>query len=156
MRFFGILGLLVAISLLTISCSDKKEEVAKLEKEVLDEGADIDSVGDSSALTDTLGVQTSSPQTVPDEVEPEPFPAIPTGGGYTVQVAGCESQAYAQHLVNVYQDRGYEPYVTNKTVEGQLYYRVRIGQFENLQEAKVLKADLLDKYSVEAWIDLIS
>ncbi len=56
----------------------------------------------------------------------------------------------------VYQNRGYEPYVTNETVDGQMTYRVRIGQFESFNDAKALKNELGDKYSIEPWIDFVS
>jgi cell division septation protein DedD len=75
--------------------------------------------------------------------------------GYVVQVAACESMEYAQYLVEKYQNRGYDPYMITATVEGQTYYRVRIGGIETEQEAKQLKNELLDKYSIQAWIDEI-
>ncbi|RKX27507.1 MAG: hypothetical protein DRP47_06440 [Candidatus Zixiibacteriota bacterium] len=159
MRYLGILGIIVLAVLLTLSCSKKKEEVAQLEQEMLAESAGGDSAVDSVALTDTLGMennQAMDARAIPEEIELEPLPEGPTGTGYTVQVAGCESRAYAQHLVEVYRDRGYDPYVTNKTVDGQLYYRVRVGQFESLQEARALKVELLDKYSIVAWVDLVT
>jgi len=89
------------------------------------------------------------------EVEPVPEPAaldLP-GGSFTVQVAGCESLEYAQHLIELYTDRGYEPYLTETTVEDQVYYRVRIGGFEGLAEAKKLRDELIDRYSIEPWVD---
>ena len=89
---------------------------------------------------------------VPEEVEPE-LPSAPAGEGFTVQVAGCEDRAYAEFLVERYTDRGYEPYVATATIEGQTYYRVRLGAFETLAEAKTLKAQIADRYSVDAWID---
>ena len=78
---------------------------------------------------------------------------VPAGGGYTVQVAGCEDQAYAEYLVEKYTERGYDPYIATANVNGQTYYRVRIGSFETLGEAKALKTQLADRYSVVAWID---
>ncbi|MFQ5500250.1 MAG: SPOR domain-containing protein, partial [Candidatus Zixiibacteriota bacterium] len=90
---------------------------------------------------------------VPEEPEAPTMPKRPEGAGYTVQVAGCESQEYARHLIGLYTERGYEPYMTTITIEGQLFYRVRMGLFPSVAEASRLRADLNDRFSIEAWID---
>ncbi|MBU8933054.1 MAG: SPOR domain-containing protein [candidate division Zixibacteria bacterium] len=157
MRRLGILaGLLVIVGLLALGCSKKKDEVAQLEKELLGDSAIADSLGDSVTQSDFVGDDTGMAMdagAVPEETQPKELPSAPTGSGYTVQVAGCEDRAYAQHLVKVYTDRGFEPFVTNYTVDDQLFYRVRIGQFEGYREATILKAELIDKYSADVWID---
>ena len=81
------------------------------------------------------------------------MPPRPAGAGYEVQVAGCEDAAYAQSLVQRYRQRGYEPYVTTAVIDGQKYYRVRLGIFETLSEARAVKSAVEDRYSVMAWID---
>lgn len=152
MRKFTYLVLLIALSIFVAGCSkEKKDEAAQLEKELMgDSQMVLDSAMDSTA------VETIDSTVVEPEVE-EPvkmMPEKPAGDGFTVQVAGCEDRAYAEHLVEVYKSRGYEPYVTSITVEGQGFYRVRIGIFDSLSDAKDLKAELNDKYSIESWIDV--
>lgn len=145
---YPILILLVVV--LTFGCSKKKEEAAELEKELA--GAQ-----DTMAEVTTMPSESIPPAADVAAVPEEPDPAynVPAGGGYTVQVAGCEDRAYAEYLVGKYTQRGYEPYITSATVEGQTYYRVRIGSFETLGEAKTLKAELADRYSITAWVDYI-
>ena len=44
--------------------------------------------------------------------------------------------------------------MTTANVEGQTFYRVRLGVFESMSEAKAAKAEIKDRYSIEAWIDV--
>jgi len=146
-----LVGLFAALA---IGCSGKKEEAAKLEKEMMQkESVAAESIADTSAmLTDTFGSGAPSVGAIPKE-EQKVVPQLEEGKGYAVQVASCESLDYAQYLVEKYTARGYSPYLTTTTANGQTYYRVRIGGIESLQEAKKLKAELVDKYSIKAWID---
>jgi cell division septation protein DedD len=143
--------MLMALLLLfaVMGCSDEqKEEAARLEQELLDTGtAAVDTAAPAIESTEMEAVVEEPEEVIPD------MPARPTGEGYTVQVASCEDETYAQHLVELYTNRGYEPYVTTITHYDQLYYRVRLGNFETWSEASELKASLVDKYSVQAWID---
>jgi cell division septation protein DedD len=95
-----------------------------------------------------------TPVSKPQEVAPKPaMPPAPAGAGYTVQIASCESEDYARHLVQVYTKRGYEPFVATITYNNLLYYRVRVGNFKKVAEAKVLRDELTDRFSVKAWVD---
>lgn len=142
--------LILLLLLLTFGCSKKKEEAAELEKELT--GGQDTTTEVAVAPAETIP-PTANVAAVP--VEPEPAYQVPAGEGYTVQVAGCEDRTYAEYLVEKYAERGYEPYITSATVEGQTYYRVRIGSFETLGEAKALKEQIADRYSVAAWVDYI-
>jgi cell division septation protein DedD len=95
-----------------------------------------------------------TPASQPQELAPRPaMPPAPAGAGYTVQIASCESEDYARHLVQVYTKRGYEPFVATITYNNLLYYRVRVGNFKSVAEAKVLRDELTDRFSVKAWVD---
>jgi len=145
------LAVVLVLSLLAIGCSKKKEEAAELEKELMGQQDTMAEV--SAEPVDTVSPPVSVAQ-APKETEP-PIPSGPIGSGYTVQVAGCEDRAYAEYLLEVYTGRGYEPYLTTATVGGQTYYRVRIGSFESLAEAKAMKVELRDRFSLDAWIDYV-
>ena len=154
MRKYTVLLLFFSLLILVVGCSkEKKDEAAKLEQELL---------GDSQTVVDTDSMMKAEVDSltefeasaVPEEEPPKAMPEKPAGEGYTVQVAGCEDREYAEHLVEKYTNRGYEPYVSAATVESQSYYRVRIGIFENYSEAKALQAQLLDRYSLDTWIDV--
>ncbi len=140
---------IIMVASLLFGCSKKQDEAAELEKELLGKK-------DTAAAVVEQAVVDTTPDVAAVPVEPEPsYPGAPAGAGYTVQVAGCEDRVYAEYLVEKYTTRGYEPFVTVANVEGQTYYRVRIGMYETLSEAKALKIQLEDRYSVNAWIDYI-
>jgi len=157
LRYFVIAIGLIAM---TLSCSQKKEEAAKLEQEVLDQESSQVAVTDSAVeMIDSAALTELDARAVPEEeMEPElpSMPGQPMGSGFTVQVAGCEDEDYARHLVDVYTKRGYEPYVNEVSIDGQVYYRVRIGVFESFGVASALKSELSDKYSIEPWVDQIT
>ena len=136
--------------ILLFGCAKKKEEAGRLEQEMLQqqEQAAAESISrDTLQPVDTgqLEVQQVEPEAVPGESR-EP-------AGYVVQVAACPSLAYARYLLDLYKRRGYEPYLTTTVVDGEKYYRVRIGAGDQYQQAQALKAEIEDKYSVSAWID---
>ena len=153
MKLHWIALILLALVLLVGCSEDSKKEAAKLEQEMMGEEAEVDTT--ATAVEDTLA-EVPEPMdagAVPEEEEEVYVPTEPEGSGYTIQVASCESMEYAQHLIERYTQRGYEPYMTRVEVDGQLYYRVRIGNFQAKSEAVSLKAELMDRYSVQAWID---
>jgi len=147
--------LLFLMSLLAVGCSDKQDDAAKLEQEMrqMEQGADT---GIPAETADTSGV-TAPPAdvyAVPEEEASElVMPSRPAGSGFAVQVASCEDPEYASHLVQLFSERGYEPYVAVYTIDGQDFYRVRLGLFESKAEADRLKEELVDKYSIEPWVD---
>jgi len=156
MKTIYITSIFFMVILLAFGCSKKKDEVAQLEKEMMGQvEPDSAAIADSLARLDSIAAATEelNASAIPEEPEREVMPSKPAGSGYTVQVAGCENSDYAHYLVRTYQNRGYEPYVTTETVDGQLYNRVRIGVFDSFSEAKALKTELSDKYSINAWID---
>lgn len=158
MKKVNILVILVSCLLLIVGCSKKKEEAAQLEQEVLQgqEGTVTDSaLIDSSEIVDSAAMAADASAIPEEEVAPD-MPRRPAGDGYTVQVAGCESEDYARHLVDLYTERGYEPYVSEFSYDGQVYYRVRIGLYESFGPAKQLQVELSDKYSVDGWIDKVT
>ncbi|MCK4302448.1 MAG: SPOR domain-containing protein [candidate division Zixibacteria bacterium] len=152
-RFVISIALLL---LLAAGCAQKKEDAAKLEQEMMEQEAqatDTSQIDAGVAPPETVSDLAAVQPEVSQQEEPKYSPQRPEGSGYTVQVAACESLDYAQHLIEKYAERGYEPYMTTVEVDGQTYYRVRLGSFETPEEAGQLKAELVDKYSVGAWID---
>jgi cell division septation protein DedD len=148
-----LMGLLV-ISVLA-ACSDKQKEAARLEQEMKDMESGADTLAAEAAVDTIPEPSAADADAIPEEIapSPEPMPPAPSGDGYTVQVASCEDETYARYLLDLYRDRGYDPFVNTFTLEGQLYYRVRIGIAPTLSEANALKQEIQDKYSIECWID---
>ncbi|UCD16533.1 MAG: SPOR domain-containing protein [Candidatus Zixiibacteriota bacterium] len=153
-----IFGAFVIIG--NFGCSKDKDEIAELEQEVLEEqSADYlpDTVSAEApaeqAGTESTEEYTMTPEVVPEEEEQVPTPPRPSGEGYTVQVAAGTNPTYAHDLADRFIMRGYEAFVTEAVIDGQTFYRIRIGDFETVTEAKNFGAELRDKYSTDFWID---
>ena len=122
MKTIYFISIVLMSLLLVFGCSNKKDEAAQLEKEMMGQlEADSVTIADSLARLDSIAMaeEAMNAEAVPEEPEKEAMPEKPAGSGFTVQVAGCENSEYANYLVKTYQNRGYEPYVTTETVEGQ-------------------------------------
>ncbi|MEK7775234.1 MAG: SPOR domain-containing protein [Candidatus Zixiibacteriota bacterium] len=76
-------------------------------------------------------------------------------GKFTVQIAASISEDYALGLVDVYTRRGYDPYIDMKIISDVTWYRVRIGHFETVAEAANTRDELINQYSLQAWVDNI-
>ena len=157
MKFLMLTALTLVFLGLLIGCSDKKDDAAQLEQEMMDmdtpEEETSESMGDTGWIEDT-GADVVDAGAIPEETVDEPEIEVTDleGEGYTVQVAACESPEYARHLVDKYFGRGYEAYITRTVVDGQTFYRVRIGNFTTQSEAKELQAELMDKYTLTVWV----
>ena len=163
MRYRWLVGLCVlALLAIMIGCSDEqKEEAAKLEQELIDQEQPAGEPAETTAeMPEEVTTEPETPAmdagAIPEEeAEPEWVPPAPSGSGYVVQIASCEDRDYAQYLVGKFTNRGYSPFVTTFNHEGQTYYRVRLGPVETLAEARDLKNEIVDKYSITAcWIDV--
>lgn len=153
-----LFGLVICV---LAGCSDKKkEEAAKLEQELqqMDQTADTSAGATAQPATPAPETPAADVAAVPQEEETamSAMPSAPSGDGFTVQVASCENRDYASHLVDVYFGRGYEPFVSTFNEDGQTYYRVRIGNLNSYAEAKALKLELADRYSINPWIDRLN
>ena len=153
MKLFKLMMILALSLILIASCSKKQEDADKLEKEMI--GTLDDTMADTTQVIDTVEAAVEMVEEAPMEPTIDPMPKRPAGSGFTVQVAACEDETYARYLVDLYTTRGYEPFVSDFTVEGQKYYRVRIGVFENISEANSLMLELSDKYTLTTWVDFI-
>ena len=143
-----------ALAFGAIGCSDKQDEADKLEQQMMDAPDTVTQVDTVRVPVDTAPQPDVS--AVPQEETALPdLPGRPAGSGDAVQVAACESADYARHLVDKYTQRGYQPWVTEVTHDGQQYYRVRVGPFESHEAASQMKLELEDRYSIKAWIDPI-
>jgi len=166
MHYRWLAGLLVLVLLMALAgCSDEqKEEAARLEQELMDQEGEeaVEPVAtEGEVAEETVTAEPVTPAmdagAIPEEETPEEpqwEPPTATGSGYVVQIASCEDRDYAQYLVEKYTRRGYEPFVSTYDHLGQAYYRVRLGPVETLEAARALKAEVMDRYSLDAvWID---
>ncbi len=153
MRYSYLVLVLVLSLSLVIACSQKQDEADQIEQEMLAAEQEAAAAAADSITTDPAATPPADVAAVPAEETSSYAPTTDEGEGFAIQIASCESVEYAEHLVELYAGRGYEPYITEYDLNGQLYYRVRLGGLATLTDAKALKNDLIDRYSVKCWID---
>lgn len=160
MRIVLIPILLLSILFLFSGCT-KDEEVADLEQEVReaeseDYLADTTLAGEAATIAaDTESAQeyAMTPEKALEEEKRAQMISPRPGEGFTVQVSAGTNHEYAKYLAGKFIERGYDAFVTEAVVDAQSFYRVRIGVFAGLNDAKTLGLELQDKYSVDFWID---
>ena len=148
MKYLYVLAIVILSLAVMMACSKKQEDVDQLEQEMMTPEQPADTVTE-----DTVSPVAMDAAAVPAEEAPAYIPTTDEGEGFAIQIASCESLVYAEYLVETYTGRGYEPYISEYNHEGQLYYRVRISGFETLSDAKAVRDELVDRFSVKCWID---
>ena len=94
-----------------------------------------------------------APEATAPAVE-KPKPVIPPSGSgnYTVQISSWASKGKADEEVSKLTAAGYTAFVEDATVGGTTWYRVRVGHYATMKEAKEA-ASQLSKISEEgAWV----
>ncbi len=107
----------------------------------------------SKKISKTFSVSTPA---TPESYTPE----FSENGRYVVQIAASSSQAAADELTASIKGKGYPAYVTEvqnptTTLQGT-YYRVRIGAFARLADAKAFGENILRQANYDYWVDLKS
>jgi septal ring-binding cell division protein DamX len=168
MRLLRLVLLSGLVAACLSGCSDKQKEADRLEREMMAMDSSSESLltsaaSEDSAASDTavsgVDVQTTTPVADASAIPAEDIPAIvpmpqpPAGYAFTIQVAACEDTVYARYLVKLFKTRGYSPFMTVVNVSGQTYYRVRVGGYATVAEAREVQTELVDKFSLQSWID---
>ena len=153
MKIDKALMILTVTALLASGCSDKQKESEQIEQDMTDLAAESATVDTSESVPDTSMVEDDYEAAAEAALD---LPGAPQGDGYVVQVSSATDESYAFYLVDLWKERGYEPYVTTINYNDETHFRVRIGLFDAHSEAKKLVAELKDKYSADAWIDQVS
>jgi cell division septation protein DedD len=160
-RIGSLCILALALVLAASGCSKKKEEAQALQKEAAqDEAARaMDSLAQKAPATDTTAAVSPKPAVAQKPLEQKPVeekaaePEYPQEAGYVVQVASYLDHNLAMHMADRYKDRGYDAFLVPAEVDGQQFYRLRIGVFDSYAEAKQVGEQLADRYSAAYWVD---
>jgi septal ring-binding cell division protein DamX len=86
----------------------------------------------------------SSNRTGPVDTQQRPKQGLATApsNGYTVQVASVESAARADNILKQLTSRGYAAYTVQSQVNGKPWYRLRIGYYDQRDQAQDLMTRL--------------
>jgi septal ring-binding cell division protein DamX len=77
----------------------------------------------------------------------------PTGAGnFTVQVSSWETQAKANEEAARMTAAGYPAYVVEGNVEGDTWYRVRVGRYATMADAQAALRQMSQVAETEPWI----
>jgi len=134
---------------LSLTFCKKKEEAAKEEL--------IPSVPPPAP---TAAVETtaapSAPGSAAETAMPgrEEAPAPSLRKGYALQVAAWRSRKPAEKMADLLKNNQFQAYVERADIPDLgIYYRVRIGPFKTVHEAKAVGELLKGKYIVDYWVD---
>lgn len=105
---------------------------------------------------------TQEPAVIPPPVE-KPAPATQTRataaalppigtGNFSVQVSSWETQAKANEEAARLTSAGFPAYVTEGDVEGERWFRVRVGRYATMAEAQAALRQLSQVAETEPWI----
>jgi hypothetical protein len=84
----------------------------------------------------TPSVATPEPSSTPSNWPPElSTPVVEAKGGWCIVVASRPSEAEALEVANTFAQKGFNVSIKPRTVNGELRYRVRVGQFAQQNEA---------------------
>ncbi len=152
-RIFVVAMLIVG--LMFAGCSKKEEDIKAIEQEAVEgEAAEVmDSLERAGAEAETYE------ETAAGAAQTETYSeAAPTDysdlEGFVVQIGSYADYNFARMMAEKYQNRDYPTFVQTIEIDGKIYYRLRIGVYETLEDAKTIGELLKDRYSAEYWIDM--
>ena len=178
----AIAFIVMSFTLFMVCSCSKDKEVAELEKQVKEAESrdylsdtisqkEVPSIETDAKATGSIAQEPEANSAKVFESQETPKEDIPTpekapdedvrtsgytdhfkAGTYTVQIAAGNNPEHIKTLADLYVRRGYNPFISEVAVSGSTIYRLRIGAFENLSDAKKLGIELQDKYSVSYWI----
>ena len=120
--------------------SDKKDEIADTHKRLEEELKKLD---DQKQSTPTKEVKEDTPFTPKTEVKaqaPKKETKAPKkdqySGKFTIQLGSHKTMAEAEKFADGFRIRGYDPIINEVEVRAQVWYRVSLGVFTSVSEAK--------------------
>jgi cell division septation protein DedD len=153
----NLLIFILAFSLIIIGCSKDQDEIDALQEDAteMDASAAMDSLestGDEGgeAVTDYAEPEVTAAE---ESYEPEPEPEYPDVEGFVVQLGSYYDYELAEYFAGKYKNRDYPAFVRQIEIDGETYYRLRVGVYETYEEAERVGEELVDKYSATYWID---
>jgi cell division septation protein DedD len=152
-RIFVVAMLIVG--LMFAGCSKKEEDIKAIEQEAVEgEAAEVmDSL--ERAGTEAETYKETAAGAAQTETYSEAAPTDYSGlEGFVVQIGSYADYGFARMMAEKYQSRDYPAFVQTIEIDGKIYYRLRVGVYETLEDAKTIGELLKDRYSAEYWIDM--
>lgn len=111
-----------------------------------------------SSLVEIVEESKSEDTKAPASPSAAPAPRTTFTGGYTVQIASSPSEKPSRDFCEKLKAEGYDAFIQTATVNGVLYYRIRVGRYTSYQEAKKALERIRQNpeyRKLQPWIDKI-
>ena len=152
-----LIGVLI-VGLRIIGCNKKQDELDAIQQDAADQDAAvvIDSLGqgEGEAVEETAEYETptlTETEAVRETAEPEPD--YSQFEGFVIQLGSYSDYELATYWSEKYQNRDLPAFLRQVELDGQTFWRLRIGVYDTYGEAKEVGDLLVDRYSAAYWID---
>ncbi len=153
-RLFLIVVVIGAVAL--VGCNKKQDEAEALQKEATGQNAEavLDSLNASDTAQQPTPTTAAAEPAQPAKKEaPPPEPDYSQIPGFVVQLGSYRDYELATYWADKYQKRDFPAFLSQVDLDGETYYRLRVGIYDTYQEAKEAGDLLADRYSAQYWID---
>ncbi len=102
---------------------------------------------------------TQDQKTKPSESrQPETKPAVPStaAAGFTIQVTSLNTKREADKVLSRLTSSGYDGYISEAFVKGRKWFRVRVGRYVTLEEARAAATKMGEANEVGIWVARIN
>ena len=90
-----------------------------------------------------------------------PRDAIPTTatvtcvlpGEFTVVIGSYADRKFAESMAAKYQEQQFPAFVRGVSIDGKMFYRLCVGSYETITQARQVAGEVKDRYSCDFWID---
>ena len=99
-----------------------------------------------------------APKRVRKPAPPPPGSSIPADKShFTIQVAAKKLRSNADDIASRFLNEGLDVYVQKAYIKetDEVWYRIRLGKFDNLEQAHEAAKQFADKYNMTTWVDYV-
>ncbi len=151
-NLFSYIGISLIGLFLIQACGQTEQEIEYDQQAVQDSLEQVYEAQMAEIRQDSIA-QAQAESIVAAEAEPDI--QYSENGDYVVQVEAWRSQSKAESQASQWKERGYDrSFVVeygNSDI-GDLWFRVRIGQFDSADMANTLKNKLEEEYNAQSWV----
>ncbi|MGL1901831.1 MAG: SPOR domain-containing protein [Fibrobacterales bacterium] len=159
MKYTGIILASILVALCFLACGDKEEKKVDIITETLGQPVNDSENGPATDIPEEE-FEDIEEAVIPEEptalADDEYIPKLYESGPYVLQVGVSPSEVIARKLSAKIESKGYTPYISMVENPGDLvgtFYRVRIGYFKSLTQARLFGHNVLMPMNIAFWID---